>query len=129
MDDKSKLLEACKFLMNEIVLCYEPDPIKARMLYDAKVSLIFHYFFLFLACSNVCMLCMCVVYVCMLCIVVCVLCMYVMHCIVYNVDVQCNAIMQCNAAWHKWDGEMLQCIAMEMSKCIPVEHITMRCIL
>jgi len=26
-----------KFLQNELVLCYDPDPIKARMLYDAKV--------------------------------------------------------------------------------------------
>lgn len=34
---KNRLLEACKFSMNEIVLCYEPDPMKAKMLYDAKI--------------------------------------------------------------------------------------------
>jgi len=37
MDDK-KLKEKGKFAVNEMVLCYEPDLLKAKMLYDAKVS-------------------------------------------------------------------------------------------
>ena len=32
--------EKSKFVQNEIVLCYEPDPLKAKMLYEAKVNMI-----------------------------------------------------------------------------------------
>ena len=32
-----QLMENQKFAINELVLCYEPDPLKAKMLYDAKV--------------------------------------------------------------------------------------------
>ena len=37
MEDK-KLKEKSKFAVNELVLCYEPDLMKAKILYDAKVS-------------------------------------------------------------------------------------------
>lgn len=37
MDDKKLLKEKSKFATNELVLCYDPDPMKVRMLYDAKV--------------------------------------------------------------------------------------------
>lgn len=30
--------------IGEIVLCFEPDPTKARVLYDAKVIAAFHHF-------------------------------------------------------------------------------------
>ena len=41
MDEKKSLKEKGKFLSNELVLCYEPDPVKAKVLYDAKVGLFF----------------------------------------------------------------------------------------
>ena len=38
MEEKKFLKEKGKFVANELVLCYEPDPVKAKVLYDAKVS-------------------------------------------------------------------------------------------
>lgn len=29
-----------KFIVGELVLCYEPDPTKAKVLYDSKVHLV-----------------------------------------------------------------------------------------
>lgn len=37
MDDKRSMKEKGKFTIDELVLCYEPDPMKAKVLYDAKV--------------------------------------------------------------------------------------------
>ena len=37
-DEQKKIPEKSKFVINELVLCYEPDPAKARVLYDAKVG-------------------------------------------------------------------------------------------
>ena len=41
MDEKKFLKEKGKFSSNELVLCYEPDPVKAKVLYDAKVGFCF----------------------------------------------------------------------------------------
>lgn len=38
MDDKRSMKEKGKFTIDELVLCYEPDPMKAKVLYDAKVG-------------------------------------------------------------------------------------------
>ena len=48
MDEKKSLKEKGKFLSNELVLCYEPDPVKAKVLYDAKVGLFFVVLYVFL---------------------------------------------------------------------------------
>lgn len=37
MSEDKKNLEGCKFSVNDLVLCYEPDPLKAKVLYDAKI--------------------------------------------------------------------------------------------
>lgn len=36
-DEEELKMEKSAFAQNEIVLCYEPDPLKAKMLYEAKV--------------------------------------------------------------------------------------------
>ncbi|XP_057314881.1 male-specific lethal 3 homolog isoform X2 [Hydractinia symbiolongicarpus] len=37
MSENRKPQDKCKFQVNELVLCYEPDPMKACMLYEAKI--------------------------------------------------------------------------------------------
>ena len=37
--DEELKQEKSVFAQNEMVLCYEPDPLKAKMLYEAKVLL------------------------------------------------------------------------------------------
>ena len=36
-EEEELKMEKSAFAQNEIVLCYEPDPLKAKMLYEAKV--------------------------------------------------------------------------------------------